>query len=316
MSNSDRTLPGQNGPDDGGQWNVVFDEDFVRRATVTEPSAGARLRLVGGPGGWSGGPGGSGGPGVGRLWLRRLALGVPLALCAVVLAFGVFGILNAPSGAGASAPVTVTAPTSTASPAPPALPASPGSAADMATAPATGQATAARSGSDPAVPLDVAFPAEVVDASGARFTRLGAAVAASCTPSDSVGPGLAELIARSHGCADLRFALYKDAQNNQFNLAVFTMKDPKDVVHLVTRLSMAFDDYEVGVQAPPPGSGLPTLPADSGLVQAFAGGGRAMVVGLGQWSDGRVADYQKLGDRLQPLLQSVSKNVFAYETGH
>ncbi|MGW6913851.1 hypothetical protein ACWGB8_08520 [Kitasatospora sp. NPDC054939] len=40
-----------------------------------------------------------------------------------------------------------------------------------------------------------------------------------------------------------------------------------------------------------------------------------MVVGLGQWSDGRVADYQKLVDRLQPLLTGVSKGVGAYETG-
>jgi hypothetical protein len=54
-------------------------------------------------------------------------------------------------------------------------------------------------------------------------------------------------------------------------LAVFTMNDPQDTVKLVTQLSMAFDDYEVGAQAPPPSSDLRTLPADSGLVQALAG---------------------------------------------
>jgi hypothetical protein len=102
--------------------------------------------------------------------------------------------------------------------------------------------------------------------------------------------------------------------DDQFNLAVFTMKDPHDTVKLVTELSMAFDDYEVGAQAPPPDSGLPTLPADSGLVQAFTGQQRAMVVGLAQWSNGRTSDYQKLVGRLEPLLTAVSKNVAHYET--
>lgn len=97
-------------------------------------------------------------------------------------------------------------------------------------------------------------------------------------------------------------------------LAVFTMNDQQDTVKLVTQLSMAFDDYEVGAQAPPPDSGLPTLPADSGLIQAFTGQERAMVAGLGQWSDGRVSDYQKLVDRLEPLLKAVSANVARYET--
>ncbi|THA47730.1 hypothetical protein [Streptomyces sp. A1136] len=42
-----------------------------------------------------------------------------------------------------------------------------------------------------------------------------------------------------------------------------------------------FDDYQVAVQAPPPGSGLPALPADTGLVQAFSGHRRVMVVAMG-----------------------------------
>ncbi|MEV5988482.1 hypothetical protein AB0L85_26310 [Streptomyces sp. NPDC052051] len=136
----------------------------------------------------------------------------------------------------------------------------------------------------------------------------------SCTEPDSVGSALAAEINAGKGCLGEEIALYKDARDNQFNLAVFTMKDCQETVKLMTQLSMNFGDFEVAAQAPPPGSGLPTLPADSGMVQAFTGQGRAMVVGLGQWSDGRTSEYQELVDRLQPLLNAVSKNVAHYET--
>lgn len=164
------------------------------------------------------------------------------------------------------------------------------------------------------IPVAEAFPGHVADGNGGTFTKVGSAVLKSCTEPDSVGSALAAEIAAGKGCLGEEIALYKDTHNNQFNLAVFTMKDPQETVKLVTQLSMNFDDYEVAAQAPPPGSGLPTLPADSGMVQAFTGQGRAMVAGLGQWSDGRKSEYQKLVDRLQPLLTAVSKNVAHYET--
>lgn len=48
--------------------------------------------------------------------------------------------------------------------------------------------------------------------------------------------------------------------------------------------------------------------------QAFTGQGRAMVVGMGQWSDGRTGEFQTLvDDRLSPLLEKVSANVARYE---
>ncbi|MFC9295446.1 hypothetical protein ACFTWH_04735 [Streptomyces sp. NPDC057011] len=165
----------------------------------------------------------------------------------------------------------------------------------------------------PMIPLGDVFPAEVKGASGATFTRLGSVVLESCTEADSIGPRLAALIEDSAGCVGEQVALYKDAQDNQFNLAVFTMKDPKDAVMLTTELAMAFNDYQVAVQGPPPGSGLKTLPADSGLVQAFTGHGRVMVVAMGQWSDGRTADFQQLVDRMGPLQGAVSKKVGDYE---
>ncbi|MFE9174574.1 hypothetical protein ACFYNZ_35005 [Streptomyces kebangsaanensis] len=192
-------------------------------------------------------------------------------------------------------------------------------AAPAVTASAPGpraSATAAGAAERPVIPLAEAFPVHVADGDGGTFTRVGAAVLESCTEPDSVGPALAAEIAAGEGCLGEEIALYKDAHGNQFNLAVFTMKDPRETVKLVTRLSMNFNDYQVAAQAPPPGSGLPTLPADSGMVQAFTGQGRAMVVGLGQWSDGRTSEYQKLVDRLEPLLKAVSKNVARHETAN
>ncbi|WP_316763105.1 hypothetical protein [Streptomyces herbicida] len=184
-----------------------------------------------------------------------------------------------------------------------------------ASAPTPGASRLSTDAARPVIPLTEAFPAHVGGGTGA-FTKLGAAMMKSCTESDSVGPNLAAMIAESKGCVGEEIALYKDAQNNQFNLAIFTMKDPQDTVKLVTQLTMAFDDYEVAAQAPPPGSGLRTLPADSGMVQSFTGHGRAMVVGLAQWSDGRARDYQQLVDHLEPLLKKVSENVTRYESAH
>ncbi|MFD9409982.1 hypothetical protein ACFWBN_23620 [Streptomyces sp. NPDC059989] len=186
----------------------------------------------------------------------------------------------------------------------------PAKAASAAPSPVPSKATA---DTRPMIPLADVFPAEVKGDSGVTFTRLGSVVMESCTEPDGVGPRLAALIDDGAGCVGEQVALYKDAQNNQFNLAVFTMKDPKDTVKVVTELTMAFNDYQVAVQGPPPGSGLKTLPADSGLVQAFTGHGRVMVVAMGQWSDGRTADFQQLVDRMQPLQTAVSKKVGDYE---
>ncbi|MFD8415869.1 hypothetical protein ACSHWO_15180 [Streptomyces sp. HUAS TT3] len=186
---------------------------------------------------------------------------------------------------------------------------------DVPTAAApTAAAPTARPAERPMIGLTDVFPDQVADGAGGTYTKVGAVALKSCTEPDSVGPALADYIVQSRGCVGEQVALYKDAKNNQFNLAVFTMKDPLDTVKLVTRLGSAPTDYQVGAQAPPPGSGLKTLPPDSGMVQAFTGQGRAMVVGLGQWSDGATRDYQRLVERLTPLLNSVSDRVARYET--
>lgn len=192
---------------------------------------------------------------------------------------------------------------------------------DVATAPPAAPAATPSSEPSTAHPASVramvtpeeAFPAHVGSGETA-FSKVDAATMKSCTEPDAVGQRLIGMIDESAGCIGEETALYKDAHGDQFTLAVFTMQDPQDALKLVTELSTAFDDYEVGTLAPPPGSGLPTLPAGSGRVQGFTGGQRVMVVGLAQWSDGRTGDYQELVNRLQPLLTAVSTNVARYES--
>ncbi|MEV7187352.1 hypothetical protein [Kitasatospora sp. NPDC093102] len=266
-------------PDDDSRWNVTLDEDFVRAADIKEENL---HRPAGTP------------PGPKRVWPRNLAL----ALTAAALTAGAFTLLR-PSGDESGTPAAA-APSA--------------SASVTASASATGsRASAAPDGS--LLPLDQLFPAQVTAAGGEVYTRVGSTVMNSCVEPDSVGPRLIGLIRASKGCLGEQIALYTDSAKNQYNLAVFTMADPKDTVHLVTTLSMAFDDYQVGAQAPPSASGLATLPPDSGMVQVFSGAGRAMIAGLGQWSDGRATDYQTLVDKhLNPLQKAIAQAVFAHES--
>ncbi|WP_328718697.1 hypothetical protein OHT52_03825 [Streptomyces sp. NBC_00247] len=247
-----------------------------------------------------------GGPGApepesARVWPRNLAL----ALLAAGAAFGVVTLTGGADDDPESGATTATASAPSFAP-PPVSVSAPAAASGR-----PGAGTAA--GERPMIPLADVFPAEVAGASGTTFTRVGASVVDSCTEPGEVGARLAALIEAGAGCVGEQVALYKDDQDNQFNLAVFTMKDPLDTVKVVTRLSAAFDDYQVAAQAPPPGSGLPTLPADSALVQAFSGYARVMTVGMGQWADGRSADLQQLVDRLGPLQDAVADKVTAYE---
>ncbi|MFZ3474611.1 hypothetical protein ACODT3_03025 [Streptomyces sp. 4.24] len=224
---------------------------------------------------------------------RRWPRGALAVLLLAGLAFVALKFIGSPFDAG------VTAPTSTEAE---------GGAGAKSAAPSS------PTGDRPMIPLSEAFPAQVSDGAGGTFTKVGAVVLKSCTEPDSVGPALAAALDDSRGCVGEQVALYKDAHDNQYNLALFTLRDPEDAVRLVTRLGMAFDDYQVGAQAPPRGSGLRVLPPDSGMVQSFTSQGRVMAVGLGQWSDGRVGDYQKLVDSLAPLLKEVSGRAARYET--
>lgn len=277
MPNNHEMPNGRSGRDDD-EWN-----DFVRRfeAEGADGTNGSALRPA---------------PRPRRVWPRNLAL----ALAAAGATLAVLKYTGSSPYEGTAAPAqTASTPTG-------AAPAAP------STAPKRG-AQAAVIDTRPMTPLADLFPAEVKGASGATFTRLGSKALESCTEPGSVGPRLAAMIKGGAGCVGEQIAFYKDDRNNQFNMAVFTMKDQRDTLRVVTELGMAFDDYQVAVQAPPAGSGLPALPADSGLVQSFSGYGRVMVVALGQWSDGRTADFQRLVDGMKPLHDEVARRVGAHE---
>ncbi|RKE23425.1 hypothetical protein [Streptomyces sp. TLI_171] len=180
------------------------------------------------------------------------------------------------------------------------------SAADGSAVPSDGpssKAAAAGATATQAVPLSV-FPQQVKG-----YTLVAAVTNADCTGADTVGPILAGKITQSGGCLGVDLALYRDADGNQYNLALFTMKDPMDAMHLVTFLAADPMDYEVVVQLPPKDSGLRELPADSGMVQDFTSYGQGMLVGMAQWSDGRTADFNALVDRLSPLTKAVITRV-------
>ncbi|MFD9569236.1 hypothetical protein ACFWBI_05255 [Streptomyces sp. NPDC059982] len=275
MTDNNETPTGGNTPDD--EWN-----DLVRRFEA-ERSALPDAPVAAPPAAPR------------RVWPLNLAL-------ALVAAGAAFGVLKYTGAAGSSDDGGAAT----------ARPAVSGPAREAPAAPARGAAATA-AGTRPMVPLADLFPAGVGGDSGTAFTRLGSTVMESCTEPEGVGPRLAAMIEDGAGCVGEQIALYKDDRNNQFNLAVFTLKDPGDTVRIVTELGMAFDDYQVAVQGPPRGSGLPALPADSGLVQAFTGHGRVMVVAMGQWSDGRTADFQQLVDRMRPLQDAVSRKVATYE---
>ncbi|MER7845724.1 hypothetical protein ABTZ03_17460 [Kitasatospora sp. NPDC096077] len=234
-----------------------------------------------------------------RVWPRNAALALGAAAVTLV-----------------GAELLQPAPDTTAAPAAPAVSTAAASdAARTAPVPTAGTPTAYNPAAGrPQIPLDQVFPAEVKSADGAVYTKVASAALPSCTEADSVGPGLIAMIKAGKGCVGEEVALYKDARNNQYNLALFTMQDPLEALHMVTQLTMDYQNFEVGAQAPPPASGLPTLPPDSGMVQGFTGTGRAMLVGLGQWSDGRATDRQQLVDLLTPLQQAVGKSVLGYES--
>ncbi len=153
------------------------------------------------------------------------------------------------------------------------------------------------------MPLSL-FPAQIQG-----YTLVAGVARSSCTGPDTVAPTLAGLITQGHGCLGVDLALYKDAEGNQYNVALFTMADHGDGVHLVNFLSSHADSFEVAVHVPPTDSGLRRLPTDSGRVQNFAANGHGLVVGSAQWSDGRTTDLAKLSDQLSPLTDAVIKNL-------
>ncbi|MDR3032328.1 MAG: hypothetical protein LBV78_04345 [Kitasatospora sp.] len=164
-------------------------------------------------------------------------------------------------------------------------------------------APTASDGAGAVIPLSV-FPEKVQG-----YTLVADTTDSNCTGADLVTPTLAGLITQAHGCLGIDLALYRDADGNQYRLALFTMKDPTTLPHLINQLALDATHYQVAVQLPPRDSGLRELPPESGFVQGFASYGTGMLIGMAQWSDGRTGDFNELVDRLSPLTDAVIRNV-------
>ncbi|SEK87542.1 hypothetical protein [Streptacidiphilus jiangxiensis] len=257
--------------DDQGTGDELWDEfvrEFHKSKGIHEPSAAERTPVA---------------QSAGRSWRRWLLIGAAGAGTLAVLA-GV-GLFSSSPRHSAAAGTADSSPR-------------PGGSTPVQAAARTPSA----GGSAEAVTAAQAFPARV-----GGYTRVASVTDKVCTGTDTVGPTLAGLITQSRGCRGVAIALYRDAAGDEFDLDVFSMNDPQDAAHLVFALGANPTDDEVVVQVPPANSGLRALPADSGLVQAFAGTKRLAVVGLAQWSDGRSRDFQALTDKLSPLLDAVTK---------
>jgi len=228
--------------------------------------------------------------GGGRVWLRNTVI----AVVAGALTVGVVETLQhtGSHSAPAAAAADVTP--------------SPTQDAGVAASAATGAATGVATGAVSQIPVSQLFPQTVRGAGGTTFTLVTAGPLNSCTNSDMVGPTLAGLFAQSDGCLGGEGALYKDSAKDQFNMTVFTLKNPADVVGILTDLSMNLDDFEVGALQPPAGSGLTALSATSGIIQQFGSSGHYLGVFMAQWSDGRAADYGSLQQLLNPLQSAVT----------
>lgn len=170
----------------------------------------------------------------------------------------------------------------------------------------TSAGASAATGAVSQIPVSRLFPKTVHGSNGTTYTLVTAGPLNSCVNTDMVGPTLAGMFAQSNGCVGGEGALYKDSAKDQFNMTVFTLKDPADTVSILTELSMNPGDFEVGALQPPAGSGLTLLSATSGIIQQFASSGHYMGVFMAQWADGRAADYASLQQILEPLQDAVS----------
>ena len=165
------------------------------------------------------------------------------------------------------------------------------------------------------MPLATLFPQTVKGAGTVVYSLVQSGQLPSCTAVGAVGTTLAGMFAQSSGCVGAEGALYKDAANDQFSAVIFTLKNPVDVVSILSALASDVTDFEVAPIAPPSDSGLATLSATSGIIQSFATGGNYLGVFMAQWSTGKVGDYNTLQGLLTPVQDAVSASFNPTSTG-
>ncbi|MFF4341866.1 hypothetical protein ACFY00_18265 [Kitasatospora sp. NPDC001540] len=231
-------------------------------------------------------------PPEGRRSRRRVLL--PLTVALLVAAGAGAYALRSTRAEPAAAPAPSAPASRSASPSAPASPAAP---------------TSALAGSLPSDDPTATLPLSIFPARVEGYTLVAKTTNPVCTGADTVSPILAGLIVQGSGCLGVDQALYKDADGNQYNLVLFTMKDPAKAAHLVMSLAEIADKPQVVGLVPPADSGLRHLPDDSGTVQHFIGASHHIMIGTARWSDGRTRDFNTLVGQLSPLSITVARNI-------
>ncbi|MFE1316041.1 hypothetical protein [Kitasatospora phosalacinea] len=272
----------------GGSGDELWDEfvrEFEKNNATHEPAAAERAQqqVQEQP------------PPEGRRSRRRVL--VPLAVALLIAAGAGAYALRPTDSEPAAAPAPSASPSASASrSASPSAPVSPSTSAS------------ALSGSAPSDDPTATLPLSVFPAQVEGYSLVKKTTSPVCTGAETVSPILAGLIVQGSGCLGVDQALYKDADGNQYNLVLFTMKDPAEAAHLVMSLAEIADKPQVVGLVPPADSGLRHLPDDSGTVQHFVGLSHHIMIGTAQWSDGRSKDFNILVEQLSPLANSVARN--------
>lgn len=165
------------------------------------------------------------------------------------------------------------------------------------------------------IPPSRAFPDAVPGPSGEQYTKVDDIALPDCTELQSFSASLAAAAAQIHGCRAMDIALYKDAENNQFNLVLVTMQDPASSAALFAAVHANPAGFPVKAQRPPTGSGLPPLGVGTLKMQTFISKDRVFIVGTGQWANGSADRQQQLTDLLNPLTVAVAKQASVYYQG-
>ncbi|MFD7736111.1 hypothetical protein ACFV6F_37710 [Kitasatospora phosalacinea] len=271
----------------GGSGDELWDEfvrEFEKNNATHEPAAAERAQQQVQP------------PPEGRRSRRRVL--VPLTVALLVAAGAGAYALDSTRSEPAAAPA-VPAPSASPSLSPSASPSAPASASASASA---------LGGSLPFDDPTAALPLSVFPAQVEGYTLVKKTTSPVCTGAETVSPMLAGVIVQGSGCLGVDQALYKDADGNQYNLVLFTMKDPAEAVDLMMTLARNAENPQVVGLVPPADSGLRHLPEGSGTVQHFLGLSQHLMIGTAQWSDGRTEDFNVLVDKLSPLADSVARN--------
>ena len=312
----------------GDPFDIVFDEDFVRAASVKESET--RIRMVaqrlreqeaeraeqrraaaeaaqarraaagaGGAKGTKGGAGTGGGrlPGIGgeRVWPRNLLVaGLAAAVAAAVI------ILPKQFDRSTGTP-SAASPTGAAAKAP--VDIKPG-----------GESSGAAGANKPWTDIDTttAFPDSTVQLGSLTLDLVDAIPQNPCDNWDSTQ--MEALIHQGSGCSQLLTALYTTPDYKaQFTIDILTFNKAEDASTVFAMAKAEPLTYQMGSLDPPSGSDVPIVPQNSAGITNCLMAVRSVVFVNAQWVDPTDQDAGTLTTDGNSLLQYAYSKVSAYE---